>query len=112
MLHVSVYCVSVVVRAVPPVAVHSCVPPVLFRNNFALGKLATFVEVTFIQTLNVTVEPPRIAPCVPGTPVVVGNCWTMNSPGLRFLMSCELSVIGVVLGAAVLNEKAPEMSRE
>jgi hypothetical protein len=68
------YFVSVVVSAVVPVLVQSCVPPVLSRNSLARGKLETCVEVTFIHRLNVTVEPESISPAVPGTPDAVGNC--------------------------------------
>jgi len=97
------YCVRVVVNAVVPVAVQSCVPPVLLRNSLARGKLETFVEVTFIHTLKVTVEPERMTPVVPGTPDAVGNCLTTNSPGLRFIMSCDESATAAVSGPAVFN---------
>lgn len=68
------YGAKVVVSGLVPVLVHISVPPVLFRNNLARGNADTFVEVTFIQRLNVTVEPPRMVPAVPGTPDAVGNC--------------------------------------
>ena len=61
------------IRAVGPIFEQSCVPERLFRYNFASGKLETFVDVAAIHRVNVTVDPDRITPVVPGTPDGVGN---------------------------------------
>ena len=66
---VKVYFVSVVVRAVAPVAVPSKVPAALFRFNYARGKIVPELAVFLIQSAKVIVEPAGIVPAAFGTPL-------------------------------------------
>jgi hypothetical protein len=75
-----VYLVRVVVRAVDPVAVQKSVPVALFKRNFARGNITPELEVLFIQTVNVTLDPAGITPDALGTPLCVSKALTKYSP--------------------------------
>ena len=82
---VNVYKVSVLVRAVAPVAVPSRVPVELLSLNLARGNIVPEVEVFLSQSVKVMVDPLGMVPETFGTPLCVSNSLIRYSPAARFL---------------------------
>ena len=72
-VQVIAYFLSVVLTAVVPVAVHSGVPPALFRKSLALGYIVPTLAVLFSHNVNVKVEPDGMTPPALGTPLCVSK---------------------------------------
>ena len=72
--------VTVVVRAVVPVAVHRRVPVALFNLILARGNTVPTFAVFLMNKLKVSVEPEGMTPAVFGTPVCVSNSLIRYSP--------------------------------
>lgn len=106
-VHVRVYLVSVVVRAVEPVAVQREVPVALFRFNFARGNIVPTLADFFSQSVKVTVDDAGITPETFGTPLCVSNALIMYSPVARFFRLAEFSTAVAASGAAVLSWFSP-----
>ena len=82
--HENVYFVSVVVRAVVPVATQKAAPVALLSISFALGTITPDVEVLLIHTEKLTVEPEGTTPAELGTPEGVSKALIMYSPAFLF----------------------------
>ena len=106
-VHVRVCLVSVVVRAVEPVAVQREVPAALFRFNFARGNIVPTLADFFSQSVKVTVDDAGITPETFGTPLCVSNALIMYSPVARFFRLAEFRTAVAASGAAVLSWFSP-----
>jgi hypothetical protein len=102
-----VYLVSVVVSAVEPVAVQKRVPVMLFRRNFARGKITPELDVLFIQSVNVIVDPAGTTPDAFGTPLWVSNALIRYSPTARFFRFADWTARDVPSGPAVFSWNCP-----
>lgn len=106
-MHVNVYLVSVVVRAVEPVVLQSEVPVALFRFNLARGNIVPTLAVLFSHSVKVTVELAGITPEALGTPLWVSNALMMYSPVARFFKLTEVRATVAASGPAVLSWSSP-----
>src|SRR5882672_178104 len=92
--------VTVVVKAVVPVAVQKSVPDALFSLIFALGNTVPTLAVFRIQRLKLSVEPLGIVPAVLGTLVCVSNSLITYSP-MALLVRTVVSAVMLASGPAV-----------
>jgi hypothetical protein len=92
--------VTVVVKAVAPVAVQKSVPDALFSLIFALGNTVPTLAVFRIQRLKLSVEPLGMVPGALGTPVCVSNSLITYSPA-ALLVRTAVSAVLVASGPAV-----------
>jgi hypothetical protein len=86
-VHERVNAVSLVVRAVVPVAWHNDVVTGKLRPSEACGNTVPAESVFFIQIVKVTVEPPAMTPPRSGTPVCVLKEAIVPGPGVWFFRS-------------------------
>ena len=106
-VHVSVYLVSVVVRAVEPVALQSEVPAALFRFSFARGNIVPTLADFFSQSVKVTVDDAGIIPETLGTPLCVSNALIMYSPVARLFRLADVIAEVAASGPAALSWLSP-----
>lgn len=89
--------VTVVVRAVVPVAVHKRVPLLVFSRTLALGNTVPTLAVFRIHRLKLSVDPLGMTPAELGTPDWVSNSLITYSPTALFvreLVRAELDTSG------------------
>jgi hypothetical protein len=77
--------VTVVVRAVVPVAVHNRVPVLVLSLTLALGKTVPTLAVFRIHRLKLSVDPLGMTPAAFGTPDWVSNSLITYSPTALFV---------------------------
>jgi hypothetical protein len=106
-VHVTVYLVSVVVRAVEPVVLQSETPVALFRFNLARGNIVPTLAVFFSQSVNVTVDAAGITPDTLGMPLWVSKALIMYSPVARLFRLTEVRATVPASGPAVLSWSSP-----
>src|SRR5215207_3433977 len=99
----NVYLVSVLVRAVAPVAVPRSVPTALLRCSFARGNIVPPVVVFLSQRANVMVEPAGIVPEAFGSPDCVSKALMRYSPAAKFFRLADVIARLVPSGPAVFN---------
>lgn len=102
-VQLNVYFVTVVVRAVPPVAVQSRVPLSLFKNTLNRGNIVPKFADLLMKIANDTDVPDPMMPPVFGTPACVSNRFETNSAGDPFFISADASAVAVASGPAVFN---------
>ena len=106
----NVYLVSVLVRAVAPVAVPRSVPAALLSCNFARGNIVPPVVVFRSQSANVIVEPAGIVPETFGSPACVSKALMSYSPATTFFRLADVIARLVPSGPAVFNWNRPEVA--
>jgi len=102
LVQVKVCLVTVVVKAVAPVAVQNNVPVALLSLIFARGNTVPKFAVFRIHKLKLSVDPLGITPTVFGTPVCVSNSLTTYSP-TALLVRTVVNATLVTSGPAVSN---------
>jgi hypothetical protein len=100
---VRVYFVSVVVRALAPVVVHSEAPAALLRFSFARGNIVPTLAVLLIHSVKVTVDAAGITPDTFGTLLWVSNALTIYSPLARLFRLTEVKATVAASGPAALS---------
>ena len=106
-----VCCLTVVERAVVPVAVQKSVPVALLSLIFARGKTVPVLAVFLMNRLNVSVVPEGITPAVLGSPVCVSNSLIKYSPA-ALLVSAIVRATLVPSGPAVKSLSSAAVSAE